>query len=206
MRCVGKVDGGGLSSAEHTRRDDRQQRRYRQPHRLFRIIEEQTANGVTQAPWQLPSYNPNDTGQAALLSNDGQSIGFTGYRKDEATGLYYAGARWYDPLIGSFNAMDPWAGDSSAPITFNKQLYGRANPLIYIDPDGRVSYLTTARDWFNSADTTLRSYATSMPMFANEIGAVRGVATLASLPVRVTNLVSDAVAQCLRMRSAQCAV
>jgi len=160
-------------------------------------IEEQTANGVTQAPWQLPSYNPNDTGQAALLSNDGQSIGFTGYRKDEATGLYYAGARWYDPLIGSFNAMDPWAGDSSAPITFNKQLYGRANPLIYIDPDGRVSYLTTARDWFNSADTTLRSYATSMPMFANEIGAVRGVATLASLPVRVTNLVSDAVAQAL---------
>jgi len=43
----------------------------------------------------------------------------------------------------------------------------------------------------------LRSYATSMPMFANEIGAVRGVATLASLPVRVTNLVSDAVAQAL---------
>jgi len=34
-------------------------------------------------------------------------------------------------------------------------------------------------------------------MFANEIGAVRGVATLASLPVRVTNLVSDAVAQAL---------
>jgi len=104
-------------------------------------IEEQTANGVTQAPWQLPAYNPDETGQAALLSNDGQSIGFASYRKDSATGMYYAGARWYDPLIGSFNAMDPWAGDNHAPITFNKQLYANANPLIYIDPTGRIAVL-----------------------------------------------------------------
>jgi len=66
-------------------------------------------------------------------------LGVTGYRKDEATGLYYAGARWYDPLIGSFNAMDPWAGASSAPITFNKYLYANANPIRFKDPDGRQS-------------------------------------------------------------------
>jgi len=100
-------------------------------------IEEQTANGVTQAPWQLPSYNPDVTGQAALLSNDGQSIGFTGYRKDEATGLYYAQARWYDPLVGNFNAMDPAMGNPSTPLSLNKYLYAHANPTFFTDPDGR---------------------------------------------------------------------
>ncbi len=98
---------------------------------------EQVANGAVQTPWQLPNYSPDNTGQAALLSGDGQSIGFTGYQKDDATGLYYAGARWYDPLIGGFNAMDPANGDNSRPVTFNKYLYGNANPLVYVDPDGR---------------------------------------------------------------------
>lgn len=98
---------------------------------------EQVANGVVQTPWQLPNYSPANTGQARLLSGDGQSIGFTGYQKDEATGLYYAGARWYDPLVGGFNAMDPAMGDNSRPVTFNKYLYANANPLVYVDPDGR---------------------------------------------------------------------
>ncbi|MDZ4819533.1 MAG: DUF2235 domain-containing protein [Planctomycetota bacterium] len=98
---------------------------------------EQVANGTVQTPWQLPNYSPANTGQARLLSGDGQSIGFTGYQKDEATGLYYAGARWYDPLVGGFNAMDPAMGDNSRPVTFNKYLYANANPLVYVDPDGR---------------------------------------------------------------------
>lgn len=98
---------------------------------------EQVANGTVQTPWQLPNYSPDATGQAVLLSGDGQSIGFTGYQKDEAIGLYYAGARWYDPLLGGFNAMDPANGVSSRPVTFNKYLYGNANPLVYVDPDGR---------------------------------------------------------------------
>ncbi len=102
-------------------------------------IEEQVANGIAQAPWQMPSYAPDNTGQAALLSNDGQSIGFTGYIRDEATGLYYAGARFYDPLVGGFNGMDPWAGDNGAPITLNKYLYANANPIRFKDPDGRQS-------------------------------------------------------------------
>lgn len=100
-------------------------------------IREQVANGAVQTPWQLPNYSPDTTGRAALLSGDGQSIGFTGYQKDDATGLYYAGARWYDPLVGGFNAMDPATGDNSRPVTFNKYLYGNANPLVYVDPDGR---------------------------------------------------------------------
>ena len=98
---------------------------------------EQVANGTVQTPWQFPNYDPNTNGQAVLLSTDDQSIGFTGYLKDEATGLYYANARWYDPLIGGFNGMDPATGDISRPTTLNKYLYANASPAVFIDPTGK---------------------------------------------------------------------
>ena len=108
---------------------------------------EQVADGVVQAPWQLPSYNPNVTGQAALLRGDGQGIGFTGYEKDEATGLYLAGARFYDPMVGQFNAMDSALGDNHQPITLNKYLYANASPARFVDPTGKYAeeghYYTT---------------------------------------------------------------
>ncbi|MGD9584546.1 MAG: RHS repeat-associated core domain-containing protein, partial [Lysobacterales bacterium] len=104
-------------------------------------IEQQIANGAVQTSWQLPNYNPDQTGQAALLTNDGQLIGFTGYQKDSDTGLYYAGARWYDALTGSFNGMDPAQGNPQWPISFHRYVFGNGNPTIYIDPSGRIAVL-----------------------------------------------------------------
>ncbi|MBK8287028.1 MAG: RHS repeat protein [Ahniella sp.] len=100
---------------------------------------QQTAEGQSSAPVHSgnQSQDPNQTGQAALLSNDQQAIGFTGYQKDEALGLYYANARFYDPLVGAFGATDPWAGDPSRPVTLNKFLYANGNPVVFVDPDGR---------------------------------------------------------------------
>ncbi|PJA43177.1 MAG: hypothetical protein CO182_00630, partial [Lysobacterales bacterium CG_4_9_14_3_um_filter_62_6] len=109
---------------------------------------------ITQAPWQLPSYNPDETGQAALLSSDHQRIGFTGYQKDPATGLYYAGARWYDPLIGNFNGMDPAFGKPESPISFNKYLYANGNPLAFIDIDGRENTSAQAMRFFELSHTS----------------------------------------------------
>lgn len=72
-----------------------------------------------------------------IKNNDHQSIGFTGYQKDETTGLYYANARFYDPYVGEFISMDPAVGDPRRPLTLNKYLYANANPLVYIDPTGK---------------------------------------------------------------------
>lgn len=95
------------------------------------VTKEQTADGATS------STDTTGTGQAPLLSNDDQSIGFTGYVKDEATGLYYAGARFYDPLIGGFDSMDPVRGNPNRPLSFNPYLYGNSNPTTYVDDGGR---------------------------------------------------------------------
>lgn len=64
---------------------------------------------------------------------------FTAYQFDEATGLYYAKARFYDPEIGRFLSQDPLPGGPSEPPSLHPHLYARANPTTYIDPDGRCA-------------------------------------------------------------------
>ena len=63
--------------------------------------------------------------------------GFTGKEKDDETGLYYYGARYYDPVIGRFTSIDPWEGDLTDPQSLNKYTYARNNPIKYVDPDGQ---------------------------------------------------------------------
>lgn len=76
---------------------------------------------------------------ADLASTDNQPIGFTGYVKDAESGLYYAKARYYDPVIARFVAEDPEAGDPMQPPSLHRYLYAYANPTVYTDPSGRCS-------------------------------------------------------------------
>lgn len=64
-------------------------------------------------------------------------IGHTGYYFDRETGLYYAGARYYDPATAAFINEDPVDGDVERPITLNRYVAFNANPTVYTDPDGR---------------------------------------------------------------------
>jgi RHS repeat-associated protein len=61
---------------------------------------------------------------------------FTGHQRDEATGLYYAKARYYDEELGRFLTQDPFAGAADTPPSLHKYLYAHANPTAYVDPDG----------------------------------------------------------------------
>jgi len=60
---------------------------------------------------------------------------FTGQRLD-GTGLYYYGARYYDPVIGRFISPDSVVGDSSDPQNLSRYSYVLNNPLKYTDPNG----------------------------------------------------------------------
>ncbi len=53
---------------------------------------------------------------------------------DEKTGLYYYGARYYDPKISLWLSVDPLAGEYPGMSPYN---YTAGNPVKYIDPDGR---------------------------------------------------------------------
>ena len=68
---------------------------------------------------------------------NGQGRGHTGHYQDETTGFVYAGARYYDPLIGRFLAIDPVDADPEDQRKFNRYAYGANSPYLYVDRDGR---------------------------------------------------------------------
>jgi RHS repeat-associated protein len=57
---------------------------------------------------------------------------YTGKERDEESGLYYHGARYYADWLGRWTASDP-AGLVDGPNTY---VYGRGNPLSYTDSTG----------------------------------------------------------------------
>ncbi len=63
---------------------------------------------------------------------------FTGYQKDEESGLDFAEARMYNNRHARFTAVDPLlaSGKSSNPQTFNRYVYVMNSPLNFTDPTG----------------------------------------------------------------------
>ncbi|MEZ4909208.1 MAG: RHS repeat-associated core domain-containing protein, partial [Saprospiraceae bacterium] len=80
---------------------------------------EYTAFGETFADWRTETY---DT-----------PYRFTGKEQDSETGLYYYGARYYDPRLGRFLSVDPLAEKYGA---WSPYAYTFDNPLKFNDPDG----------------------------------------------------------------------
>ncbi|MCY1292221.1 RHS repeat-associated core domain protein [compost metagenome] len=62
-------------------------------------------------------------------------IGFTGHA--QKNGLVYAGARYYDTVVGRFLSVDPAVVKYEEPGSVNRYAYALNNPYRYIDPDGR---------------------------------------------------------------------
>ena len=65
---------------------------------------------------------------------------YAGYRYDEATGLYYLMARYYDPGVGRFISRDVFHGFDDEPASLNQYAYCYNNPVNYIDPSGHVAW------------------------------------------------------------------
>jgi RHS repeat-associated protein len=75
-------------------------------------------------PWGLP--------QASAIA----PFGFTGEVQD-AAGMVYLRARWYDAGSGRFGVRDPFAGVSEVPNTLHPYMYAANDPLRFHDPSGR---------------------------------------------------------------------
>lgn len=65
---------------------------------------------------------------------------YFGQTYDEATGLYYLRARYYDPTTGRFTQQD------SAEDGYNWYVYGNQNPILYVDPTGE-NWIYNAWNW-----------------------------------------------------------
>jgi RHS repeat-associated protein len=94
-----------------------------------RLITDGSGNVVTDI-----TYTP--FGESTV--NGQESYLYTGKEKD-SSGLYYYGARYYDPELGRFLTRDKAKGKREMPQTLNRFIYCLNNPLRYIDPTGNES-------------------------------------------------------------------
>ncbi len=83
------------------------------------------------------------------------TLTFSGKPWDEDTGLYYFGARDYDPSTGTWVTQDPYRGMTRDPITLHRHQYVKDNPINWFDPFGfdmgprsdNVIFGLKAKDW-----------------------------------------------------------
>jgi RHS repeat-associated protein len=88
---------------------------------------------------------------------------FTGQRRDD-TGLYYYGARYYDPTIGRFVSPDTIVQNYTNPQCFNRYSYVLNNPLKYVDPTG-MKFDVNYDNWTEQDYLNWFAYgATAMPV------------------------------------------
>jgi RHS repeat-associated protein len=81
-----------------------------------------------------------NTTQKYNATNDEIRQKFTGYQKDQESGLDFAEARMYKNNLGRFTAVDPMlaSGKNANPQTFNRYAYTLNNPTNLVDPSGLI--------------------------------------------------------------------
>jgi len=69
-------------------------------------------------------------------STDSNQVWYTGKHHEKDIGLTYFGARWYDPTLGRFMAIDPVGFKQGNIHSHNRYAYANNNPYLFVDPDG----------------------------------------------------------------------
>ena len=88
---------------------------------------------------------------------------YTGQERDEETGLNHHGARYYAPWLGRWTSCDPLGVKDG----LNTYLSFHANPLTYVDPDGRSNATSKVVDTVATVQAGLERIA--------KLGYARGV-------------------------------
>jgi RHS repeat-associated protein len=141
------------------------------------VVDLTKPDGTLQARYQYDAWG-NTRAQTGTSANP---FGYTGHEKDDATGLYYFKARYYDTSLGRFLTQDAYLGDINTPPSLHRYLYAYANPTVYVDLDGNKSIFGGAtdqienfKDWLGeqnkASDSQLASVAIGTAQFVASLG------------------------------------
>jgi RHS repeat-associated protein len=131
-------------------------------------------------------YFPFGFTRSGSVSTDKQ---FTGQRLD-STGLYYYGARYYDPTIGRFISPDTVTPSLLNPQALNRYSYAFNNPLKYKDPTGHWPDWGQVGSFFkgvgNAAVNTVKS---TVQMVVNPVQTAEAIGYAVTHPVETFNAI-----------------
>jgi RHS repeat-associated protein len=84
------------------------------------------------APYGTAAYRSTRSG----VEVSARRYRYTGKERDDETGLYYHGARYYAAWLGRWTSADPLGIGADGPGLYN---YTRGSPVVYSDPSGTDS-------------------------------------------------------------------
>ncbi len=95
---------------------------------------------VVQSSSIIGSFAYDAYGNARNFTPDNAAtkLLYAGEMFDGTAAQYYLRARWYSPVTGRFNRMDPFAGNNQDPQSLHKYLYAHCNPINGMDPSGQM--------------------------------------------------------------------
>ena len=108
-------------------------------HGSTRGLVDATGQPLTDQVYAYDAYGNRLVGNGLVVGTPLTTLLYSGEQTDAATGKQYLRARYYDPVTGRFNRVDPFAGNFSDPQSLHKYLYTHANPVMGIDPSGLFS-------------------------------------------------------------------
>ncbi|HEX6045641.1 MAG TPA: RHS repeat-associated core domain-containing protein [Pyrinomonadaceae bacterium] len=103
---------------------------------------------------------------------------FTGKERDEESGLYYHGARYYAPWIARWTSCDPVGVDGGTQL----YCYAFNNPVRFHDPDGCLPAPYEIADAWAKAEPIQELTGENISNSASELGDVIGGAIVDALP------------------------
>ena len=138
---------------------------------------------------RLVTTSSSTTSFASNYSPFGVNYGMTGFELlqytekpyDSLTGLYYYGARFYSPSIDRFITQDTYPGGLTDPLSLNRYIYARDNPMKYVDPTGHKLAWITGTDSVVGTDTTTAPTGGNLA-FIIGTDTVIGAGTTSSFP------------------------
>jgi len=87
-------------------------------------------------------------------SSSTQPYKYNGKELDDATGLYYYGARYYDPRILVWQSTDPLMEKYAGWSPYH---YTLLNPIKYVDPDGKKSEYVGSKNYYLLMENDFKS-------------------------------------------------
>lgn len=79
---------------------------------------------------------------ASIVNQYSNAYKFIGTPSDDSSGLYYMGARYYDPALAHFVSADPFIANLYQPQSLNRYAYAINDPVTLTDPSGLAPIAT----------------------------------------------------------------